>query len=98
MLLLPLALSPDALVGIVGITFFPFGFTFPQPLLYFSFPMIGQIHRWNAFVCLLLGFCFNSVLIWLLLFRSIKEMRSYSRILLQTAVVNLLLSLANALV
>ncbi|KAL3075236.1 hypothetical protein niasHS_014965 [Heterodera schachtii] len=60
--------------------------------------MIGQIHRWNAFVCLLLGFCFNSVLIWLLLFRSTKEMRSYSRILLQTAVVDLLLSLANALV
>lgn len=49
-----------------------------------------QLHRINAYTCLLVGVPLNSALAWLIVRRSNDELRVYSRILLQTAVIDLL--------
>lgn len=43
----------------------------------------------NANVCFLIGVALNLLLIWLILKRSPEELRTYSRVLLQVAAVNL---------
>ncbi|KAL3071520.1 hypothetical protein niasHT_031887 [Heterodera trifolii] len=54
--------------------------------------MIIQIHRLNASISLFLALCLNAILILLVVKRSPKEMNVYKRILLQTSIVDIALS------
>ncbi|KAL3073965.1 hypothetical protein niasHT_039459 [Heterodera trifolii] len=51
-----------------------------------------QIHRLNASISLFLALCLNAILILLVVKRSPKELKVYKRILLQTAIVDIVLS------
>ncbi|KAL3088398.1 hypothetical protein niasHS_008353 [Heterodera schachtii] len=54
--------------------------------------MLIQIHRINASISLFPALCLNAILILLVVKRSPKEMKVYKRILLQTSIVNIVLS------
>ncbi|KAI1706117.1 hypothetical protein DdX_13157 [Ditylenchus destructor] len=45
---------------------------------------ISKVHYVNCEICAILGTFFNSLLIWMIVYRSVAEIRPYSRILLQT--------------
>ncbi|KAL3071514.1 hypothetical protein niasHT_031878 [Heterodera trifolii] len=59
--------------------------------------MIIQIHRLNASISLFLALCLNAILILLVVKRSPKEMKEYKKILLQTALVDIALSVLSFL-
>ncbi|KAL3071513.1 hypothetical protein niasHT_031877 [Heterodera trifolii] len=59
--------------------------------------MLIQIHRLNASISLFLALCLNAILILLVVKRSPKEMKVYKRILLQTALVDIALSVLSFL-
>ncbi|KAL3088402.1 hypothetical protein niasHS_008357 [Heterodera schachtii] len=59
--------------------------------------MVIQIHRLNASISLFLALCLNAILILLVVKRSPKEMKVYKRILLQTAIVDIALSVLSFL-
>ncbi|KAI1706120.1 serpentine type 7TM GPCR chemoreceptor srd domain-containing protein [Ditylenchus destructor] len=50
---------------------------------------IGKVHEVNCCLCAILGIFFNSLLIWMIVYRSVPEIRPYSRILLQTCVIDI---------
>ncbi|KAI1707206.1 serpentine type 7TM GPCR chemoreceptor str domain-containing protein [Ditylenchus destructor] len=50
---------------------------------------IGKVHEVNCWLCAILGIFVNSLLIWLIVYRSVAEIRPYSRILLQTCVIDI---------
>ncbi|KAI1706122.1 serpentine type 7TM GPCR chemoreceptor str domain-containing protein [Ditylenchus destructor] len=50
---------------------------------------IGKVHEVNCWLCAILGIFFNSLLIWMIVYRSVAEIRPYSRILLQTCVIDI---------
>ncbi|KAI1706121.1 serpentine type 7TM GPCR chemoreceptor srd domain-containing protein [Ditylenchus destructor] len=50
---------------------------------------IGKVHEVNCWLCAILGIFFNSLLIWMIVYRSVPEIRPYSRILLQTCVIDI---------
>ncbi|KAL3083855.1 hypothetical protein niasHS_008217 [Heterodera schachtii] len=59
--------------------------------------MLIQIHRLNASISLFLALCLNAILILLVVKRSPKEMKVYKRILIQTALVDIALSVLSFL-
>ncbi|KAI1706125.1 serpentine type 7TM GPCR chemoreceptor srd domain-containing protein [Ditylenchus destructor] len=64
-------------------------------LIYCSSPIlkfmlnIGTLQEVNCWLCAILGIFFNSLLIWMIVYRSVAEIRPYSRILLQTCVIDI---------
>jgi len=51
--------------------------------------MMESLVRTNGYVAFALGTGLNTTLLWLIVSKSRSELRSYSRILLQVAVINL---------
>jgi hypothetical protein len=62
------------------------------------FCCFDQLHRWNAWVTPPLGMATNLGLLWLIVYRTPKEMRIHSGILVQTCLVDLLLLTLGAFV
>lgn len=54
-----------------------------------SVDTIDTVHRINSCTCFFIGIALNSTMIWLIVKKSSEEVRHYSRILLQTAFVDL---------
>ena len=59
---------------------------------------IRQIYSYNSKVCLILGFMLNLTVIWLVRYRTPKEMKVYSKIVFQTCFVDLILLVSSELV
>ncbi|KAI1711594.1 serpentine type 7TM GPCR chemoreceptor srd domain-containing protein [Ditylenchus destructor] len=59
---------------------------------------IPMLHKFNCWACVTLGLCLNALLIYLVLRRSAKEMKVYSRILFQTCFIDLYMITVIALV
>lgn len=57
---------------------------------------MDRVHQINAYFCFVVGTGLNLTLIWLILRKSSAELKLYSRILLQTAVLNLLFLILSA--
>jgi hypothetical protein len=49
-----------------------------------------RAHQINAYACFAIGTSLNATLVWLVVSKSDDELRAYSRILLQTVLLNLL--------
>ena len=60
--------------------------------------MIREIHESCALTSLVFGSAFNIGLVWLILMHTPTELRVYSRILLQTCVLDLLMLAISAIV
>jgi hypothetical protein len=69
--------------------------------LFFPLPpaesIVRRLHRLNSLSCTILGTVLNLLLIWLIQKRTVKEMRVYSRILLQTCIADLVFLAVNEL-
>ncbi|KAI1710557.1 serpentine type 7TM GPCR chemoreceptor srd domain-containing protein [Ditylenchus destructor] len=53
--------------------------------------LTSQLHTINEYSVAICGFCLNILLIWLILKKSVKEMKIYSKILLQTCFIDFVL-------
>ncbi|KAI1695153.1 serpentine type 7TM GPCR chemoreceptor srd domain-containing protein [Ditylenchus destructor] len=54
---------------------------------------VGRVHEINCWLVVTVGTVLNALLIWLVLTKSVKEMKIYSKVLLQTCVIDLLMIL-----
>lgn len=49
---------------------------------------MDAVHRVNAYVCFCVGICLNSILLWLVAKKSSENLRVYSRVLVQSVIVD----------
>lgn len=59
--------------------------------------LLGTLFFWNPRLSVLLGMPINFALVWLILNKTPKEMRVYSRVLLQTAFLDILMLASSAI-
>uniref|UniRef100_A0A914M8K6 Uncharacterized protein n=1 Tax=Meloidogyne incognita TaxID=6306 RepID=A0A914M8K6_MELIC len=56
-----------------------------------SFDLLNILFKFDYFVCILIGFPLNIILIVLIIFKTPEEMKTHSRILIQNCVLDILI-------
>ena len=56
-----------------------------------SFDLLNILFKFDYFVCILIGFPLNIILIVLIIFKTSNEMKTHSRILIQSCVLDILI-------